>query len=177
MSMNEYLEKFNGLQERSTFKGQQWFGERKNLVETYSWAVPNEEAILYLSEFDSLIEVGAGSGYWAYCINQAGGSVEATDIDPPNETWQDVEAVDVADLDLGGEAVLMIWPPYDEMMAACVAGDAPNHILYVGEPHGGCTGNGEFFTILNDKYGLVAKVDIPSYVGVNDDLFHYVRKI
>jgi hypothetical protein len=175
--MNEYLEKFEALQEQNTFKGQQWFGERQRLVEEYSWAVPNEEAVLYLSEFDSLIEVGAGSGYWAKCIEDDGGSVRATDIDPPDETWADVEEAAAVDLDLTGEAVLMVWPPYDEMMAASVARGSPNHICYVGEPRGGCTGDGEFFNILEREYGLAAKVDIPSYTGVNDDLFHYIRKV
>jgi hypothetical protein len=175
--MNEYHEKFQELQEQQAFKGEQWFGKRSGLVGEYSWAVPNEQALLYLSEFEHIIEVGAGNGYWAHCIDENGGSVEATDIAPPDETWYPVEQADAADLSLVNETVLMVWPPYDERLAADVAEQQPNHILYVGEPRGGCTGDAAFFTAINGDYGLVAKIDIPSYAGINDDLYHYVRKV
>ena len=175
--MNEYHEAFEELREQDSFRGQQWFGKRKDLVEKYSWAVPNEDALLYLAEFDSITEVGAGSGYWANCINDRDGNVRATDANPPSETWATVESAYVDDLDLQDEVVLTVWPPYGDAMAMMVAEQEPSHILYVGEPRGGCTGSDGFFDSIEQKYGLVAKVDIPSYVGIHDDLFHYVRKI
>jgi len=176
--MNEYEEAFNELKDKDTFRGQQWFGQRKKLVEKYAWAVPNEEALLYLAEFDSITEVGAGSGYWANCIEDAGGSVRATDIDPPDETWTEVEEAGVDDLDLSDEVVLSVWPPYGHpKVAEKILHQKPPHIVYVGEPRGGCTGSDAFFDTVERKYGLVAKVDIPSYVGIHDDLFHYIRKL
>lgn len=176
--MNEYHEAFEELQDKDSFKGQQWFGERKRLVEKYSWAVPNEQALLYLSEFDNITEVGAGSGYWANCIEEMGGSVRATDIDPPDETWTDVERVGVEDLDLGEDVVLSVWPPCGHpKVAEKILHQKSPHIVYVGEPRGGCTASDGFFDTVERKYGLVAKVDIPSYTGIHDDLFHYVRKL
>lgn len=175
--MNEYHEAFEELQEKDTFKGQQWFGERQRLVEKYSWAVPNEDVLLYLAEFDDLIEVGAGSGYWAARIWEMGGNVRATDAQPPDETYTEVEQAYVDDLDLEDEAVLTVWPPAGDSMAYMMATQHPAHILYVGEPRGGCTGSSTFFDVLENEYGLVAKIDIPSYAGINDDFFHYVRKV
>lgn len=174
--MNEYLRKFNELQEEHTFRGQQWFGKRKQLVEEYSWAVPSEEAVTYLSEFENIIEIGAGSGYWAHCIDAAGGNVFPTDISPPEDTWTDVAQAKVNTLDLEDEVVLTVWPPYGDNMSTQAVVKRPAHLLYVGEPYGGCTGSVEMFEILEDQYGLVAKLDLPSYAGVNDDLYHYVRK-
>lgn len=176
--MNEYHEAFEELQEKNTFKGQQWFGERKQLVEKYSWAVPNKEALLYLAEFDSITEVGAGSGYWANCIEAEGGAVRATDIDPPSETWTSVEEIGVGELDLSDDVVLSVWPPCGyEKVAEKILHQKPPHVVYVGEPRGGCTASDGFFDSLERKYGLVAKVDIPSFAGTSDDLFHYVRKL
>jgi hypothetical protein len=175
--MNEYHEAFEELQDKNTFKGQQWFGKRQQLVEEYSWAVPNEEALTYLSEFESLVEVGAGNGYWAHCIEQAGGTVRATDIDPPNETWTEVEQAAASDCSLQNDAVLMVWPPYDDKMSLTVVQQKPSHVLYVGEPRGGCTGHHQIFDYFEKEYGLAAKIDLPSYIGINDDLFHYVRKL
>jgi len=175
--MNEYHKKFQELQDKNTFKGQQWFGERQDMVEEYSWAVPNKEVLRYLAEFESLIEVGAGSGYWAHCIENMGGTIRPTDIDPPDETWTQVEQAGVTKLDLTDEAVLTVWPPYDDAMASMVAEQHPSHILYVGETAGGCTASDAFFDTIHKKYGVVAKIDIPSYTGVRDDFYHYVKKV
>jgi hypothetical protein len=183
--MNEYHEKFQELQDKSTFKGQQWFGERKDLVEKYSWAIPNEDALLYLAEFDELVEVGAGSGYWANEIDKAGGMTMPYDIDPPDtkdmggDAWTHVERANVFDMDedFFTMPILLVWPALNEGVATEVAERGPPHILYVGEPRGGCTGEDEFFDLLDKRYGLVAKIDIPSYTGIHDDLFHYVRKL
>lgn len=177
--MNDYHEKFQELQEQNTFRGQTWFGQRQKLVERYSWAVPNEDALVYLAEFDHLHELGAGSGYWANCIEDMGGDVTPIDKDPPASTWTDVHEQPVSNYlhNIEDEPVLMVWPPHDDRMSYQVARASPSHILYVGEPRGGCTGCDEFFDRLDKEYGLVAKVDIPSYEGVNDNLFHYVRKV
>lgn len=175
--MNDYLERFQELEEKDTFRGQQWFGERSRLVDTYSWAVPSEDAVVYLAEFDHIIEIGAGSGYWAKCIEDMGGSVRATDISPPDETWVDVEQAGESEVDLEDAAVLMVWPPYNDRMSVSAVKQEPNHILYVGEPEGGCTGHHSMFPYFEKEYGLVAKVEIPSYAGIKDNLFHYIRKV
>ena len=175
--MNEYKDKFDELQASGTFKGQQWFGKRKKLVDKYSWAVPNKEALVYLAEFENLVEVGAGNGYCAKCITDAGGTVRATEASPPDKTYTTVEQAYVDDLELSDEAVLTVWPPYNDAMSSMIATREPAHILYVGEPRGGCTASDRFFEIVEQQYGLVAKIDIPSYTGIHDNLFHYVRKV
>lgn len=174
-----YKNEFEQLQQSNTFRGEQWFGKRKQLVEEYSWAVPREDVIRYLAEFNNLLEVGAGSGYWAHLVERAGGDVRATDLDPPEETYISVENVGWSDLlvDISDSAVLMVWPPYDEGLAAGVARQKPSHILYVGEQRGGCTAEDEFFDIVEREYGIIGKIDIPSYTGVKDNFFHYARKI
>ncbi len=175
----EYLEAFEELQERDTFRGQQWFGERQKLVEQYAWAVPRADVIQYCTQFDDLLEIGAGNGYWASLIEENGGDIQATDKSPPEETYTQVEQASWKDCteEISSRPVLMVWPPYDEGVAAGVARQYPDHILYVGEGRGGCTGGDEFFEIVGRDYGLVGKLDIPSYAGIHDNFFHYSRKI
>ena len=174
---NPYFDEFQELREKSTFRGEQWFGKRKELVEKYSWGIPNEEALVYLSEFDNIVEVGAGSGYWANCIEEEGGSVRATDIEPPKETFTNVKQAAVHDLDLSDKVVLSVWPPVGSSMAFYALQQDPAHFIYVGEPRGGCTAADSFFDTVERKYGLVARIELPSYAGANDDLYHYVRNI
>lgn len=179
--INPYLDEFRQLQKKNNFKGQQWFGERSTLVERYGWAVPNESAITYLTNFDNLIEVGAGSGYWAYIIESAGGSVDAYDIDPPgaNENeYVNVEKSDVRSMEvIENSPVLMVWPPCHNKMSEYVLTHEPSHVLYVGEGAGGCTGTDEFHHTLSKKYGLIETIEIPSFDGVNDNLYHYARNV
>ena len=177
---NEYYEKFTELQEQSTFRGQTWFGQRKELVEEYSWAVPTEEVVRYIAGFDEeIIEVGAGNGYWASLIEDDGGSVKAIDVSPPEDTYTDVEEAECLDYfpQYEDRVVLMVWPPHDEDMAAVTVRGNPSHVLYVGEERGGCTASNEFFDVIEQEYGLVGKIDLPSYQGVHDNFYHYVRNV
>lgn len=184
--MNEYQEKFEELRSKHTFKGQQWLGGRKELVEEYSWAVPSSEVLSYLAHFDEIVDMGAGKGYWSHLLEERGVDVSAYDIDPPDETWTDVEECCISSHGGWTEDVIKeiceaptmtVWPPLGGPVARRIAAIGPPHILYVGESRGGCTASDEFFDQLDKKYGLVGKVDIPSYTGVNDNFYHYIRKV
>lgn len=56
---------------------------RHAACQKYSWATPGPEAIAALVTLGPLVDVGAGTGYWARQITDAGGDVVAYDIDPP----------------------------------------------------------------------------------------------
>lgn len=45
----------------------------------YAFAAPNSRALQALAELSPILEVGAGVGYWALLLKQAGVSVLATD--------------------------------------------------------------------------------------------------
>jgi SAM-dependent methyltransferase len=174
----EYLNEFKQLRQRHEFKGEQWFGHRKRLVERYGWAVPNEEVLDYITScFDRITEIGSGSGYWAKLLSERGTTVHAFDPDTDKE-WYDVHEERASDVRnyIEGNPVLLVWPPANDSMAERVLSYDPSHVLYVGESSGGCTANDAFFKRLNKEYGPVEKVNIPSYAGVDDNFHHYVQK-
>lgn len=147
---------------------------RNNLVEEYGWAIPNEAAIETILEYDPILEIGAGRGYWAWCIRQAGGDILPTDIDAPfDDEWTPVweargqEAV----LDYPDWTLLLVWPPYREFVATEVLGRYEGDtLIYVGEGRGGCTAEDRFHEMLHDEWVRVDTVDIPSYLGIRDRL-------
>lgn len=151
--------------------------QREELVEEYAWAIPNREAIETIVQYGPIVEVGAGAGYWAWCIDQLGGVVAATDSDPAESTYRHVASYDarrrvhamVADeLD---SALLMVWPPYDDPMAANALEAYPGEtVIYVGEGRGGCTADDRFHRLLHQGWELVETVDIPTYLGLHDRL-------
>lgn len=174
----EYLREFRLLQETHSYKGQQWFGQREKLVEKYGWAVPNEDVLDYItSAFDTIAEIGAGEGYWANLLAERGTRVHA--FDPETEqTWYDVKSRPLSAVGqyVEDNPVLMVWPPANDSLAADVLEYRPSHVLYVGETRGGCTASGEFFDVFTDLYHPVEKIELPSYVGVDDNFYHAVRK-
>lgn len=175
--MNEYKKAFTELKESSSFRGMQWFAKRQDLVEEYGWAVPSEDALIYLSEFDELLSIGAGKAYWEHLLQERGVDVRATDISPLEETWMPVEQANVYDFSQPIETpILTIWPPVGGDVAGTVARKGAPHIVYIGESRGGCTASYEFFDEVERKYGLIAEIELPSFVGVHDNLYHYGRK-
>ena len=61
--------------------------QRSILTPKYAWAIPTEEAIKLIVSYSPLVEIGAGGGYWAWCIQQMGGDIIAYDIKPYSNYW------------------------------------------------------------------------------------------
>lgn len=62
---------------------QAMFKARGESVKKYSWAIPSEEVIRALASMGPILEVGAGTGYWANLLTQAGAKVTCFDSHPP----------------------------------------------------------------------------------------------
>lgn len=107
--------------------------ERFALCRKYSWSVPTEEAIQLLVRLSPLVEVGAGTGYWASLIRAAGGDIIAYDRDPPDMqaelqtenswhwdtgyTFTKVERGTLEVLDSHTDRTLLLcWPPFSKQI-------------------------------------------------------------
>lgn len=152
---------------------------RDELVDEFAWAIPNEAAVETLVDHAPLLEVGAGRGYWAWCVRQAAdenGTIVATEPDPRwDEEWTlpilGLDATDAIAEFSDGRTLFLCWPPYADPMAAdaldAYGGDT---VIYVGEGRGGCTGDDRFHELLHTGWGLVETVAIPTYLGIHDRL-------
>lgn len=157
---------------------------REELVQEYSWAIPNLEAIETIAEYGPIVEVGAGTGYWAWCLDQLDVVVAATDADPPKPvdqhrhvaSWDARSRVYSMNVQEPDATLLLVWPPLDDPMAADVleayTGDV---FLYVGEGRGGCTADERFHELLFAEWELDRTVAIPTYLGRSDRLEVWVR--
>src|SRR4051812_25298577 len=88
---------------------------RKKLIWAYSWAVPSPEAVEEIARHSPIIEIGAGTGYWAWLLSQAGSDVVACDanvVAPPH--WFAVREGGPGVLSEHSErALFLCWPPLD----------------------------------------------------------------
>ena len=151
---------------------------RQALVAKYAWAIPSEEAIELLLRYSPLVEMGAGTGYWAALLRRAGGDVVAYDRYPPPDPrnrwhagqapWTEVEPGGVKRLRLHGDRTLFLcWPPEDEPMGVQSLSAYPGGtVVFAGEP----TSGGELTREL-DRWDLVETLDIPRWEGIRDRMF------
>lgn len=157
---------------------------RRVFVDVFAYAVPNAAAIETVVAHSPIIEIGAGSGYWARLVMEAGGTVAACDVDPPPAKWAPVVEMDgIAFLDALADvhedaALLLCWPPpCSEMADRALRAYDGETVVYVGEGRGGCTADEAFHERLHGEFELVETVAIPTYMGMRDRLEVWERDL
>ena len=168
---------------------------RKKLIWAFSWAIPNQEAILGIAKYTPIIEIGAGTGYWAWLLEQAGARVKTFDREPGQPPqWHSIEQGDPAGFRLPSAyplanpseafsplfsegTLLLCWPPLDSPMAT----DALNHytgetVIYVGEWKGR-TADSLFHQKLSEEWKLIREITIPNWPGYTDKVYVFIRLV
>jgi hypothetical protein len=165
---------------------------RMKLSSRYAWSIITPGDVTWIVQQLAgrpVVEIGAGSGYWAWQLEQAGVDIAAYDPHPvslDNEFCK--HGPYTAVLPGGPEAVLsqhpdrallMVWPPYGGAHAAealrLYCGDL---LIYAGEGWGGCTADDGFYELLDQEWNEVSEA--PQHVtwsGVHCSLRAYRRKI
>lgn len=164
--------------------------DRSSLCARYAWSIPSPGDMTWLRQVldgRGVVEIGAGSGYWAWQMAQFGIDVVAYDPNPPGPGNKYVTQRlyhPVGDRDHTAveqhpdRALLLCWPPYEEPMAALALkafrGDT---LIYIGEGHGGCTADDEFFALLGDGWdeASVSPLHV-SFWGIHCSATAYVRR-
>lgn len=181
---NPYLEKYQAIcDEQGQYES---FQHRFDLVNRYAWAIPDESACQKIAQYaPRIVEIGAGTGYWARMLSQVGVDVLAYDIQPYKNQWCEghrwfyvrVGGPEIA-ADHPDRALFLCWPPYDHPMAFNALKAYQGHTLvYVGEDTYGCTGDQNFHDELSENWGVVDHIDIPQWFGIHDSIVVYKRKV
>lgn len=155
---------------------------RHELVERYSWAVPNVEAIYVLVQLSPIVEIGAGTGYWARLIHDAGGDIVAYD----NMVWKKQHHGRWFPVQYGGpgkvrshpdRTLFLCWPPYAKPMAwQALRNYKGARVVYVGEDSSGCTGCDKFHNLLDREWREQQTVQLPQWWGIYDRMKIYARR-
>jgi len=149
----------------------------------FSWAIPNDEAIRTIAAHAPILEVGAGTGYWAWLLRKLDVDVVATDRHEPDQhwngtTWTDVEplgAVEAVEKHGTGRALLIVWPPMTTMASDALDAYTGDTLIYVGEPDGGCNADADFHFRIRMEWTEATTVRIPQWWGLHDYLSVYRR--
>jgi hypothetical protein len=143
------------------------------LTITYAFAIPTDQALAAIARHSpgGVVELGAGTGYWASLLAANDVDVVAYDRAPAqsadnkwfhsSDEWFPVQAADETVVDRHADRTLLIvWPTRDETWP----GDALERfhtaggrtVIYVGDAPGGPTGDDRFHRLLGDLDHCVA---------------------
>ncbi len=117
---------------------------RAEFVSKYAFSIPTADTLEAVAARSPLLEIGAGTGYWAMCLSELGADIIAVDHRVPGEgspwditarnpwhddTWFPVEEGDERTAALYPErSLLLCWPPPESPMAL----NALSHYLAAG---------------------------------------------
>lgn len=149
---------------RSTAQGS-GEADRARLVHLYGFAIPTEEALASVAAASpgGVVELGAGTGYWARLLHERGVDIVAYDLFPPPSPasrwfagvtpWYPVVKGGEAMLQHHGHRTLMlVWPSRNEEWAARATSmyhrAGGQALVFVGEGPGGRTGDDQFHAML-----------------------------
>jgi hypothetical protein len=168
--------------------------ERQSIIPRYAYAIPSEEALAVIKRYGPIVEIGAGTGYWAAMLRERGSDVVAYDSCPPSALgeeppgehknahcdqirWSEIAIGDSSRAaDHPDRALFLCWPPYDEPMAAdALTAYTGETVISIGEYHG-CTADRRFQELLDRDFELVEGCEIPRWRGNGDQLSVYRRK-
>ena len=175
---NPYQDTYNAVVQNDRTRYEQ-LDRRDDLVLRYAWAIPNTPAIREIVKHGPILEMGAGTGYWAWLIRQMGGDIIAYDAKlafwQHKTYWTEVLTGGVSKVNRHSDRALMLcWPPYDESFATkCLKRYRGDTVIYIGESMGGCTADDEFHDLLDNEWDLTVEVDIPQWRGIHDHLWVY----
>jgi hypothetical protein len=187
----DYLEQFHQLGRTKGKNGMlKLISARHDLCRTYSFAIPNRQAVNALARLSPLVELGAGTGYWAMLIAQAGATIQAYDKAPgakhPRNNYKFSQ--NYTNVLAGNETVLdrmdpqynlfLCWPNYNTDFAYnCLQHFRGTKFAYIGENRGGCTGNDKFFDLLEKNWKAQKAISIPRWPGIHDSLTIFTKII
>lgn len=175
---------------------------RDDLCVRYAWSIPDPVSLAFVSRHlgPNAIEIGAGSGYYSYCLAQLGTHVICYDVAPPqrathnhfhsprkahrgeltNQTrpaWREIYHGNHNKAARFDYPLFLCWPPYaSDMAAKALRAYQGSKLVYIGEHEGGCTADDSFFEILGKHWELVDTHRPIQWAYINDVIEVYLRK-
>lgn len=145
---------------------------REVVTPRFAWAVPSDEALARLARLGPIVEVGAGTGYWAALLRERGVDVLATDARPYvnlhcGMRWTSVRRAPAHEAAREAtRALLLCWPPLGFMALDALDAFGGEQVVVVGDVAREATANAAFYAALDARTFLEDRVALPSWRGV-----------
>lgn len=159
---------------------------RQDFVGRFGWSVLDDESIEIISDLNVHIQsVGAGRGYWEFCMQRVGINVVASDICPgngqsdyPAKMWTTIHKrnmIDVVSQNCSSFALMFNWATYGENLVYDTVkkylDNGGRTVIWIGESRMGCNGTDSVFDLF-DNMKLKSRW-IPNWDMIHDSLQIY----
>lgn len=163
------------------------FRAREWVIDTMTFAIPSPNVLDMIAKYSprGIVEIGAGTGYWTWCLRQMGVDVVAYDKYPPQilpkgmpqmggnhwfeSWWTDIErGVESSVKKHPDRTLLLVWPYMDDMAVNAVTAYSGTTVIFVGEDHAACA-NDAFFDLIDKEWAKVEDLAIPQWPGMHDE--------
>jgi hypothetical protein len=120
-------------------------GALTDLAQRYAHVVPDDRSLAVLASLGPLVELGAGTGYWAYRLRALSVDVIAIDQMPPggerrnryhdaSPPWTEVIAGDQTVLtEYSERSLLLCWPPLFSSLGDCLTYYSGTTVALIGD--------------------------------------------
>lgn len=189
---NRLLSEFNRIQrarELPIAEQPSSLSARQSAVrERYSFAVPSPRALNLIAGYGPIVEVGAGTGYWARLLADRGVDILAYDTAPPaqggnewtgKEQFHEVlQADETAAAAHPDRALMLCWPPHNSRMAGrALDAYRGQTVIFIGEPSpGSACADDKFFEALEDQFELDRRCSLPNWPMLHDQVMIWRRR-
>lgn len=175
----------------SEFQGFEPYSIRTFCIHEYAFAVPSDPILKILKSYSPLIEMGAGSGYWAYLLTKLKCDIIPYDGYPPSKKspfgkkneWFTREWMPIKKgfpkllTSFTNRNLFLCWADYDTPFGyECVKNFKGKYALIITEGEGGCIGDDAFHRYLDKHYEELETHGIHNWYGIHDYLAIYKRK-
>jgi len=165
---------------------------RSDFVSDYSFTIPYYDILSKAASYSPIVEIGAGSGYWARCLSEFGADVIAYDSFPPGSespwdwlqrnSWFDeswcyiVKGDETSAAHHPDRTLFLAWPmpmnpmAYNALVNYRNAGGRT--LIYIGDPHPGSSGD-EYFHQMLSQQKEIEKIDLYGWPGINEKMLIY----
>jgi hypothetical protein len=115
------------------------------LAQRYAYVFPSDRVLATLAELGPLVEIGAGTGYWAHRLRSIGVDIVAFDQAPLDgersnryhlrtPPWTEVEQGDQAMLSgCADRGLFLCWPPLFSSLGDCLTYYGGHTVAYIGD--------------------------------------------
>ena len=115
------------------------------LAQRYAYVFPSDSTLAMLAGLGPLVEIGAGTGYWAHRLRLIGVDIVAFDQAPldgertnryhsPSQPWTHVEPGDQTVLPgYSDRGLFLCWPPLFSSLGDCLTYYRGDTVAYIGD--------------------------------------------
>jgi hypothetical protein len=166
------------------------FSHGLEAIRKHSWGIPTGPGLQLIKEQGKIIEVCAGTGYWAWMLFQLDVDVIAYDISPGPTLrnsyhrfrlgWFPVRKGDSAQAAIrhADRALMFCWPTNNAASARALAAYQGERVIYIGANDVGSntfTGDKTFHRLLKEGWRLIRAERLPCWGELKDSVRVYER--